>query len=487
MEVMFAIGVLLIGIVGLAHVIPIGIHQSADAVTSDKTLIAMENLVGQTILQAESASQSGFVVANRWSTSGVPEGYLPYQPTVADYRFGICVDPWFLTAGFNRRNTTANPILASTFDASTLNGYDRSLFPCYDRGYNPLASPSESLYDSMGNRTTAWGSFTQSLWRAPFLTTPAGVHPHQPRFLRVAPAKLRTTLVPGVNPRSLSERVFASQSAEPSLVTPEEDTTLPAGRRYGGTVAAPVRGSEIGRFSAMSFIVTRENDPHKLRISTAVLKNRIPTINPGVPGTGGFPLSPYTYDRAAAPYYEGEQLAYVQSVAASTMASFASGLGGQVELVMHRAPGQPAPKFRTGQYLMFMRHVYPVRTAFFNSPTNNTFVLPTWPGPSRLDFEWFTIADVVGDPATDVEREAVAVTAIDPGDISSTGSPAMRPVWRITLDLRGPAWLFDDSSRITSGTFDYTPGLASYQDATYAVWMPEVVGVHERTLSLKGR
>ncbi len=353
MEVIFAIGVLLIGIVGLAHVLPVGMHQSADAVSADKSLIAMENLVSRTMVQAETATREGFVIADRWNPTTVssPENYLSYQPSPADYRYGICVDPWFLSSAYNKRNTTNQNIFSATYDHSTLNGYDRSLFPCYDRCYNPLASPSESLYTMPGAATTAWGNFTESLWNAPYINVAAGVRPREPRFLRVAPASLPSPMLTGVAPRYAAEQIFAAQSAEPAMIMPDKDKTLPAGRRFivgAVPLTVPVRGSAAGRYSAMSFIVSHQNDPNTLRVSTAVTKNRIPMIDPGATGAARFNLATYTYDPKTAPYYEGEQLAFVHPdlanpLSPSTMGSFASGLGGQVEIAMHRAAGQPAP------------------------------------------------------------------------------------------------------------------------------------------------
>ncbi len=184
---------------------------------------------------------------------------------------------------------------------------------------------------------------------------------------------------------------------------------------------------------------------------------------------------PYTYaaqpnwSAPAGPYYEGEQLGYVTS---ADLPSFASGLGGQVEIVFHRAALQVAPKFKRGQYIMLMRHVF--------SPRDVVASPPNFTSPERLRFEWYRIADVVGDPTTDLRGKPAAATEVDP-----FYSGTSRDVWRITLDVRGPSWLFDDSSRISVGTYTYTP--LTPWDATYAVWMPEVVGVHERTITVRGR
>ncbi len=129
---------------------------------------------------------------------------------------------------------------------------------------------------------------------------------------------------------------------------------------------------------------------------------------------------------------------------------------------------------------MFMRHVYPIRTV-----VNNGFASAAFFGPTRIEFDWFKIAAVIGDPATGLDGEAAPVTIADPG-FQPAAVP--RDVWRITLDLRGPAWLFDDESRINSGTYQYQTNntMPTYQHATFVVWMPDVVGVHERTLSLQG-
>lgn len=497
MEVMFSIGILLIGIVGLAHVLPVGLHQSTDAISADKTLMAMENLVSKTIVEANTANA---VIADRWAptNSGGRQNYISYQPSADDFRFGVCVDPWFVTAAFNKRNPDTTAL-----NYSRMNGYDRTWFPCYDRCYNPLVSPAAALYNGSGEPTTAWLAKDLSTplphsgpwptWAAfaaypspliapgaPRFWSPSigapGFQAPSPRFLRIAP----TSSVLSSIPRYASERAAATQSAEAALNRPK-DKTQPAGRLFNFVGTVPANAAEVGRYSAASYIVSHEEDPNTLRVSTAVFRNRIPVIDPGgADGEQKFPLVPYTYSEqpnwsaSTGPYYEGEQLGFVTS---ADLASFASGLAGHVEIVFHRAPLQPVPKFKRGQYIMLMRHVF--SPSDLNLPDSSD-PPRDYSSPQRLAFDWYRIADVVGDPTTDTRGKPLAATEDDPYHPGTS-----RDVWRITLDVRGATWIFDEESRITPGTYDYTP--LSPWDATFAVWMPEVVGVHERTITLRGR
>ena len=65
---------------------------------------------------------------------------------------------------------------------------------------------------------------------------------------------------------------------------------------------------------------------------------------------------------------------------------------------------------------------------------------------------------------------------------STVANQSAHTVWRVTLDLRGPSWIFDSATEMT-GTHSYTG--SNYPGATYGVWMPQVVSVHERELTLE--
>ncbi|TWU60103.1 hypothetical protein Poly51_03770 [Rubripirellula tenax] len=463
MEVLFAIGVLLIGILGLASVIPVGANQSSDAVKFDKSSVAVQNLIDETVARVEAGTRSGFLSPNT-ATTADRQSYFNVNVTRTMLRNGFCVDPYFLTAADNRFDFTA------TQPGGT--PHDRSLFPCFTPLFNPLTSPN-------GPGTTN----ANQRW---FNTNATGIL-GGPRMPRVAighsgfsyrPTGSAVTINVPTSPKYLIERDRASQSSDPSLVIAEDDT-LDAGRFYAKDSAGNlIKDLDSGRFSAMSFVKSDAFDATNVRITTVVFDRRELLTNPGahdytepapntpLDGEASFDMRQFTFDYRDRPYYLGEQLLYVSGVDSGN--SFAEGLGGTVEVVTHRAIvptgdiEQDPPGFKRGQLLMLIRNQYlPYQTTALASLT------PT--PPQQLNFAWFEIVEV--------RKEPEAVNIPDP-----VHTTVNRDVWRTQLELKGPPWIFDDSARQNSG--NVTPDFTIVADDTFAVYMPQAVAVFDRTITV---
>lgn len=459
MEVLFSIGVLLIGILGLASVIPFGINQSSDAVNFDKSMAAVQNLVSETAARVESGTREGFVAPV--TNSGTPkQAYVRIATTRQQLRAGVCVDPWFLAAAANRRPGGG---------ADNWNGYNRAVFPCYDQAYNPLVAPSsDGVYNANGSANSGWfddPTFSGTQVVGPRLARVAVAHDSFSYPLFGVPRQ-----VP-IAPTHSHHARDAIQASDPTLFLPDDDSRAP-GRIFATAGGNLVRPFTEARLSAMSLVQSDPDDPSQVRINTVVMQRRVPVINPGAgdyvdtptpaPGQARFDLRDYTFDADAAPYFTGEQLMYVSDV--NSQASFSLGVGGTVDVVVHRFPTGPGvkphepPDFSRGQFILLMRNVYP--------PDQLATGLTR---PKRVAFEWFKIREVLIAPG-----DNPAATVNDP--VHGTN----RTAWTARLELQGPAWIFDDNVRTTAGTIDFT----TVPDNTFAVYMPEVVAVFDRTITV---
>ncbi|MEO1525446.1 MAG: hypothetical protein AAFX06_08415, partial [Planctomycetota bacterium] len=190
MEVLFAIGVLTIGLLGVAHILPVATNNAANALRKDRAVEEVSNRVARDLAQLQSsfdnvivaersllryngvggqrrfteqstATFGAFIAGYDPALAPAPANGRPQQPQLPD---AFCIDPWFLSATNTLRDDTgADP-------DDNRNGYDRTLFPCFDPRYDPIAnSPSAAL--SLSTRPASRGR----LWDGP-------------RFTRVAPS-----------------------------------------------------------------------------------------------------------------------------------------------------------------------------------------------------------------------------------------------------------------------------------------------------------
>ncbi|MEL6895700.1 MAG: hypothetical protein AAFP90_06340 [Planctomycetota bacterium] len=480
MEVLFAIGVLTIGLVGLAHVLPVGIRQSTDALQRDETLAAMENLVSETTARIASSQRIvnvPVVRAGPWVNNAnlnaqtyrplnVGQLFLASGPTAVNnfgnnqffpgpssswyvegpvYHNGVCVDPWFLASADNRRAPTTDR-----------NQYDRTRFPCYDPFANPLISAASNI------RTAPWQFNTNT-------AEPVG----GPRLLRVSlsSGSSRSSVVNNERnvvsspPRGVVEQFASAQSQRIPLVRPSDDSYLP-GARFTSDSGNLVGRQLINTYTAFALAQPDANDNAMTRVTTLVSRSRNVVINEGATGANRFPLSPYTVDRNN-PLYGDEILTYVSDVAAG---GFIDGLGGEVVITV----AADAPRtLREGTWVMLMRQPY---TMTVNNGPNPPLAVRGG-GPVTRDggpqYAFYQISDVAIEP-TDA-------TVNDP--IHNVN----RACWQARIRLEGPDWLFDDNIRASAaGVYSAAnaDGTSAVHDNTFAVILPNVVAVFERRIAL---
>src|SRR6056297_3357026 len=233
MEVLFAIAVLTVGLLGVASILPVATNNASQALKTDRAVEEFNNRVASDIAEISESFDSVVVAENsqtRFGATGrrfrdIPtsrfrnhlQSYDPVagpQPQLPD---AFCIDPWFLTAASTLRDDSS--------PGGDRNGYDRTMFPCYDPRVNPVtASPSDPLAASLGGGVDL------------------------PRFTRVGLAFGGTSLLAANNAESEIRR-----SDDFSIVVPD-DTTLGPGlfvQRGGNQAGSLAKSTVTSRFSSI--------------------------------------------------------------------------------------------------------------------------------------------------------------------------------------------------------------------------------------------
>ena len=152
-EVIFAIGVVMIGLVGLISVLPIAGRRAQDAVgLSTANAVAVEafdrlesfNLLRRGAWIVE--SDGGATHSTIFSTDGLLDPVTSF-----------CIDPLFVADSYGRLTEGNTPSgLYVPYTSLGTNGHRRVFFPYFKQEYNPLEDPSQPLV--AGNSWALWGA-----------------------------------------------------------------------------------------------------------------------------------------------------------------------------------------------------------------------------------------------------------------------------------------------------------------------------------------
>ncbi len=453
MEVLFAIGVLMVGLLGIASVLPVGTKNAAAALRSDSSASAIENQVSNAIgrfggrpdrfdipMPSQSGFGSGTVIVSGLATETRPtqgnqrfvratlaeaRGALPTDdvivvgpldaPAIAP---AFCVDPAFLAAASNIRNDIG------MVGARALNSYDRTKFPCYDINYRPTIDPGLRMQGS-----TAW--------------------PISPRMLRVSITPDDATPVP----TDAVARVLLSERDGLPL-TKTKDSTKPPGlffSRIGAADRLDIQKS--GSYSSIVTFVPTSSAATNYEVSVIVydgrdLTTRILGLN-ATTATQVFPLAPFTSTQwplknttAFDPDTYGDEVLGVVTAVEGI-------IQGGVGRFTFTQPFHCDPDIKVGQWIMLMR---------FDAAA----------GVNR--YAWYRVSDIVAPP--------VEV----PGSRYDT-----------TIEVRGQDWLFHPDMSFgsaypdpttlapTAGPFSSAAGRLR-REATYIMKCPHVVTVRSMIL-----
>ncbi|MEM6469151.1 MAG: hypothetical protein AAF802_06245 [Planctomycetota bacterium] len=438
MEVLFAIAVLTIGMLGVASILPVATNNAANTLRTDRAVEEVNNRVATDLARLRNSFESIIVANNSLSSFNaggtyrslrrfmdvstfdfrthldqydpglaaqtVPPASAIAQPYLPD---AFCIDPWFLSASTNLRDDTGGV---------EPNGYDRTVFPCYDPRYIPYRfSPSDPI---SGQINSHWDT---------------------PRFTRVSiPHESAQGLL-----SSLGAERLMRQSDDFSVVIPEDTTRGPGlfVQRAGNAARSPSRNTVSSRFS--SIVMMARSDVGSNLFNTAIVSmqdREVVTVIGGetsrpITDVAAFNLDEYVAydptDETLPPptddqlLYSGEQIGYV---------SFADRplVGGAGEFAF-RTSRFVVPDVSVGDWILLMRRDY-TRPLVENLGVR----VPGQIIPGRLNFAWFRVREIVIEP-----------TLVQP----TAGLGSGIQCFETRVSVTGPDWVFHPSQVNFGGVY----------------------------------
>ncbi len=438
MEVLFAIGVLTVGILGIASVLPVATSNASKTLQRDKGIEEVSNRIASDIARIGDQLDSIILANNSRSAfdNAGPSFHLRFLERELDStQDAICIDPWFLTAADNLRPDN-NPM-----PDTTRNGYDRTQFPCYDARFNPLLSPSEQI-----SASGPWPN-TRDIWLTP-------------RFTRVAIPRSGTTAAPSFQAMQSGAR----EADNLSLFQPK-DTTLPPGLfvQKASQSRSLTKTSVSGRYSSM--VMMSRSAPGSNVFQTAIvtmLDREVVIVRGG--GPLAFQLAPYTAAAPDAINPADDELTYADEVMGYVTFAPRPFIGGGGGEFVYKHSSAMSPKIRSGDWLMLARQEYGV-------------------GGTALEvkYAWYQVRSVVQKP-----------TLQDGGTTFETRVSVRGPDWvfhprQVLVQGLGygpPYTATNPPTAANPPTYDITTTPADRRFGTIVVLMPKVVSVYQTTTRL---
>ncbi|WP_417732943.1 type IV pilus modification PilV family protein [Rosistilla oblonga] len=303
-EVIFAIGVLLFGLLGIASMIPVAGRMARSSMNLDRST----TLASRVATQFEAF---GFNSTSRWQAlddSGASGSFAP----VSAGSVGICLDPLMLA----RPEVVVPPSVTSFsprsgwYEPSSLSGhnyYARKWFPYYLQVYNPLVNPM------LPQGSADW--------------------PAMPRLPRATLSVSRSAAFPSRITSSESQRLI--QDSDDLLTIQTEDDTLPVAQMVRSTFADvdvsytmdPAQRATDGRYTW--FATIRPTSFSSGVVSVAVMYNRKRSFE--------LPLStePIDSEDPVKANNAGERVTWVET--GPGLIDFRGGGGGSIRIVGSQA------------------------------------------------------------------------------------------------------------------------------------------------------
>ncbi|MDV6033552.1 MAG: hypothetical protein F9B45_26370 [Phycisphaera sp. RhM] len=494
MEVLFAIAVLTIGLLGVASILPVATNNAANALQMDRAIEEINNRVATDMARLEGSFTEVIVANNSLREFNSPTGSFNNTnafnaPPAARFKsistqeFGshisqydvrytvdtggptnqgrmpdaFCIDPWFLCATNNLRDDTDN-----TNPNQRRNGYDRTVFPCYDPRYHCVAySPSDPLSAYIPLPGSA---ASPTLWNLP-------------RFTRLAlPFDGSSGLLSAAGARALTLR-----SDEFSLFSPKDSTRGPGlfVQRSANAAHSLTRNTVSSRFSSIVLMSRSKPGSNLFDAAVVTMKDRQVVTVPGAGPALAHQLTPYTATdpsivNAPPPpenelLFPGEQIGYVSV----SDRPFVGGGGGEFKF---RTSRFVLPDLDNNDWLMLMRREY------ITNPATGAVE------PRGLKFAWYQVSDVTGEPTviTDPNNVVCYETQVSvrgpdwmfhPTQMEFFGTTYSAPYYGAPSQ---PSWgnapAFDYDNMMDSSATDPT-GYKKQDYGTVVVIMPEVVSV----------
>lgn len=353
-EVIFSIGVIIIGILGVMSILPLAGRRAQDSVS-------------MSIGAAMGDSIAAEILSNRWNQNGQlriltpadtavltvtdapvsPFVYTPTTFTIPEQPF--CIDPML---------TRADATVTASTDQS---GFNTVYFPYYKPTHNPTVDPSELAPAQLAEDANA----------------PAPLR----RLIRVGLLRQPTTAAAPVksNLLSTSEAFRLAERSDDVRFERPKDRTLPAiipGVSATSLPGATTYGTRFGS-GAFSWIATvvPEQTPGYATLSVVVIRNRLRDFD--MPST-----NPATIPERNA---SAERLAYVNPpTSAFPPTGFVGGAGGMVTI---SSSLNTVSRMQPGQWVML---------SGFTRDLSSTSLTAKWP-----IHRWYRIAALGGDVVKD--------------------------------------------------------------------------------------
>jgi hypothetical protein len=309
-EVMFAVGVLLFGLIGMAALIPAAGKLARNSIDFDRGAA-----IGQTV-SAEFEAR-GYGTVSRWmmvSDAAASGTIMPAPIGGGGIPAPVAIDPLFVSRPENFVTPTTTVGLGRGFyEPASLgnhNYFRRNLFPYYTNNYNPLVDPRNEI------GSNDW--------------------PAMPRLNRVAIANVGTTRSSGTPGSLIPSTLSAGKVADDvdQLVFDKpEDKTLPVSQvlRTGSGAASaadfPIPAVRSGRPEYSWFATVQPRGSRYATLNTVVVRSRDRTFE--TPPSGTPPANdPFN------PLKVSERVAWVSG---SLSGNFVGGAGGTVTLTASQA------------------------------------------------------------------------------------------------------------------------------------------------------
>lgn len=433
-EVLFATGIAITGLLGVASLLLMAGRQASQANRSLETQTLADDWYNEFTTRGMNRPENWIWYQDLASFPNASPRWIGFSKSQTGSTFStgsrggrqirpagktaVCIDPYF----FSDRNVRAALPPSGPYTPSGL-WYRPSVFPYYEDGFNPLVDSDFAVGDG---RAQPWTD--------------------QPRMRRVSLGQ------PG---QILSEKhvetLFASQGELTTLVS-EEDKTIPAIRGFlsmpspaDASIPIVAKGSNRTQYSWLATLSPLEQSDHSseeyytLSLVTMYQRDRLVSAIPrGSASTPSVDTKP-----------QGERLTWVVPLSGN----FYGGSGGRVRLIASVATDDSVG---VGDWIMLSKHVSGNSVTFNGNPAVEAYSV----------FRWYRII------AADAEATVSLPGASDPSS-DPWGNTPQEAVWSREVVLDGPDWNF---TPIMAGV-----GLPA---PTTGTLVKGAIAVHERVIEV---
>lgn len=452
LEVLFAVFVIVIGLLGIASLIPLASRNADQSNASNQALALGKIWVNDFLTRgfndpdSFTANSSGYNW--QWRNDVAPGGFINFQKSYLGTPLAlagtntsstnsavtanqivriwghqaVCIDPLFMA--------NSDVVRRMNMGTDRYGSYRASVFPYFEDGYNPVTDPY--------NQASPWHD--------------------QPRMIRMTLGLGDSfSLAPMRMSSKIISDIFASID-DVSAFTDDEDEAIAATRIYSTDGTFTSKNVMTGEFTWMATLVPEDVRPSTFDGVGGTAPTQLTTTNSYLLSL----LIMHRRDRGFVPAVDspvagsdidkpgGERLIWVTPLSGD----FESGAGGQVRLISSAATDD---NVHVGDWIMLGKH-------YLVDPGNTDH--------RYAFFRWYRIIAV----DAEAKRNTLANVLASGGNQFGTGADPYGnvgnlPVWSRDVVLEGPDWSF-------------TPSAGGILTPTTGTLMSNVVTVIERNINV---